>query len=55
MSYLAVYNFSMFMFQCAKFVRTTTIKLFADYELRRKHLEQRDAMERWVITENYHG
>ncbi|XP_028413367.1 dnaJ homolog subfamily C member 8-like [Dendronephthya gigantea] len=30
----------------AKFVRTTTIKLFADYELRRKHLEQRDAVER---------
>ncbi|CAB4011894.1 Hypothetical predicted protein [Paramuricea clavata] len=29
-----------------KYVRTTTIKLFADYELRRKHLEKRDTMER---------
>ncbi|XP_046847379.1 dnaJ homolog subfamily C member 8-like [Xenia sp. Carnegie-2017] len=29
-----------------KFVRNTTVKLFADYELRRKHLNQRDAVER---------
>lgn len=29
-----------------KFVRNTTVKLFADYELRKKQLEKREAEEK---------